>query len=87
MLSWRNTISASARLTGRINEIDGLLAAAPESIGRLLVQAADVEAAWYDLDIARQRLVIKELMTVTVLPVVRKKGVPRGDDVKVEWLL
>ncbi len=75
----------SARLTGRINEIDGRLAPAPESIGRQIAESLDVAEAWDALDIARQRIVVEQLFEVTVLPAIRRKNVPRGQDLAVVW--
>lgn len=58
----------SARLRGRLNELDGLLAPAPSNPGRAVVEAPDVATAWHELDISRQRIIFGELMTVTLLP-------------------
>jgi hypothetical protein len=37
------------------------------------VDADDVEAAWKEMDLVRQRLVVQELMTVTIMPT-KKRG-------------
>lgn len=58
----------SARLQGRLNELDGLLAPGPSNPGLQVVDAPDVVAAWGALDIPRRRLILAEVMTVTLLP-------------------
>ena len=75
----------SARLRGRLNEIDGLLAPAPSNPGREIVEAQDVTAAWYALDIARQRLILNELMSVTLMP--SKRGAKGFDPslINISW--
>lgn len=77
----------SARLRGRLNEIDGLLAPAPSNPGREIVEAQDVTAAWYALDIARQRLILNELMSVTLMP--SKRGAKGFDPslITISWKL
>lgn len=65
----------SALLRQRLNEINGMLKAPDPSLVQDLVEAEDVEAAWAGLDLVRKRLVIQELMTVTILPTTnRGKG-------------
>lgn len=75
----------SARLRGRLNEIDGLLAPAPSNPGREIVEAPDVAAAWSALDISRKRIIARELMDITVLP--SKRGAKGFDPtlIRVEW--
>lgn len=74
-----------ARLRGRLNEIDGLLAPAPSNPGLELVDAPDVVEAWEALDIARKRLILAELMTVTIMP--SRKGAKGFDPnlVRIDW--
>lgn len=69
----------SARLRGRLNEIDGLLAPAPSNPGLQVVEAPDVAEAWRALDLPRRRLILAEVMTVTLLP--SKRGA-KGFDPK-----
>lgn len=63
----------SALLRQRITEIDGLLKTPGPSLIQELVDADDVEAAWKEMDLVRQRLVVQELMTVTIMPT-KKRG-------------
>lgn len=62
----------SALLRQRINEIDGLLKAPDPSLVQELVESNNVEAAWQNLDLVRQRLVVQELMTVTIMPTTKR---------------
>lgn len=59
----------SARLQGRMNEIDGLLAPLLSNPGLKLVEAPDVGEAWQALDVATQRIIIETGgLQVTILP-------------------
>ncbi|WP_411815835.1 recombinase family protein [Gordonia sp. SND2] len=58
----------AAKLRGQLAELDALLAPRPKNPGLNLVQADDIAAAWADLDVARQRIILNELVTVTILP-------------------
>ncbi|WP_306517224.1 recombinase family protein [Cutibacterium granulosum] len=80
------------RLVGRIKEIDGLLAPGPESVGQQLAEAPDIEEAWAELDMAHRRIVVGEILTLTLLPGGRPKKLeklPRtvaDPDLKIEML-
>lgn len=69
----------SVKLRGRLNEIDALLTPRSTNPGLTVVQADDVEAAWHALDTARQRIILNEVLTVTILP--SKRGA-KGFDKK-----
>ncbi|MDP9904787.1 recombinase family protein [Arthrobacter bambusae] len=76
----------SALLNARINEIDGLLDATPppEWITKV-INAADVHAAWCDLDLSRRRTVVDALMTVTIMPTERRgRGAFNPESVRIE---
>lgn len=91
--------SATAVLNTEIATIDGKLAEAA-SISPLagVVGAADVQAAWDDLDLDMQRAILRTLVRVTILPGRRGRPVgfkPNGGDpngyfdvsaVRVEWV-
>ena len=81
------------RLIGRINEIDALLSPGPQSVGQVLVEADDIHATWASLDMQHKRVVIRKILTLTVLPGRRSKKVehlPRqvdDPDIKIEMLM
>lgn len=85
-LSLDSVRKEAGRLMARINEIDGLLAPAPDSIVQQMVESVDVAKAWEEMDVARRRLVVEQLVEVTLLPAIRKKGVAAGPDLSIEWL-
>lgn len=60
--------SSSADLRKQLNDIDTALDVTHDSLVAEVASADDVEAAWWSLDIERQRLVFDALMTVTILP-------------------
>ncbi|MDQ1031554.1 hypothetical protein QF035_009136 [Streptomyces umbrinus] len=68
ILSFEKVREQSARLRGRLNEIDSLLAPQPSNPGLEVVEAPDVAAAWKALDIELKRISLHVLMTVTILP-------------------
>lgn len=78
--------TATDRLNARLRELDGLIAeASGVSVLAPLVGAEDVAAAWAALDVDRQRAVIRELMTVRILPVGRGVRTFRPESVEIVW--
>lgn len=77
----------SARIQQRINEIDSLLEIKDEtSVIEDLVDAEDVEKAWWDLDLTRRRLVVSTLADVTFKQVgVGQRHVPVDQSVGIAW--
>ncbi|MGO3067391.1 MAG: hypothetical protein ACTIIT_15300, partial [Brevibacterium linens] len=51
-----------------INEIDGRLSTPGAPPIEELIESADVEATWREMDLTRRRLVVDSLMKVTILP-------------------
>lgn len=80
-------LAATARGNARLAEIDSQLQAAiVDSPLRPLIEADDVEEVWDGLPLSHQRLVVKELVTVRILPSGRKG---RGFDpatVEIRWI-
>lgn len=76
----------SARLKARMNEIDAILTPAPSNIGFDLLTAEDPIEHWKKLDLERQRLIINELMTITLLPSGRGSKGFDPELVDVDWL-
>ena len=58
----------SAMLRQKINEIDGRLSTPGAPPIEELIESADVEATWREMDLTRRRLVVDSLMKVTILP-------------------
>ncbi|WP_043655121.1 recombinase family protein [Nocardia thailandica] len=75
----------SARLRGRINEIDGLLAPSSSNPGLEVVEAEDVEEAWKQAGIERQRIILQALMTVTIMPSTSSAIGFDSSLIKVDW--
>ncbi|GHB29016.1 hypothetical protein GCM10010306_021850 [Streptomyces umbrinus] len=65
ILSFDTDREQSARLRGRLNEIDGL-APQPSNPDLEVVEAPDVAAAWKALESERKRIILQVLMTVTI---------------------
>lgn len=75
---------ATDRLNGHLSTLDAAIAEAGQvSALAPLVAADDVEAAWRDLHVDQQRAVIRELMTVTLLPVGRGTRIFRPESVEI----
>lgn len=89
-LDMRSYRVASEAARNRLETAQGVLAGAVKvNPAAGLVGAEDIDAAWNDLGLSRQRAVISHLMTVTVLPA-RRGRVPGGgywdpDAVRIEW--
>ncbi|MFG3403848.1 recombinase family protein [Streptomyces sp. NPDC048142] len=85
VLSFDKVREQSARLRGRLNEIDGLLAPQPSNPGLEVVEAPDVAAAWEALDIELKRIILQVLMTVTILP--SRSGAKGFDSslIRIDW--
>jgi site-specific DNA recombinase len=79
--------TASSRLTQRLEEVDArITAASTHSALQPLVTADDVEQAWGELDVDRQRAVIHELFSeVALLPVGRGTRIFRPESVRIKW--
>lgn len=75
----------SARLRGRMSEIDSLLVPARTSPVAALLEADDIAAAWARLEISQQREIVKSLMRVTILP--SKRGAKGFDHnlLQIDW--
>lgn len=62
-------LAGTGRANVRLGEIEaGLERAGRENVLAPLVAAQNAAAVWEDLDLSRQRAVIRTLMTITVLP-------------------
>lgn len=80
--------AATERLAQRLAELDESIAEAGKvSVLAPLVLADEVEEVWHGLDIDRQRAVIRELMTVRILPVGRGARIFRPESVRIAWKL
>jgi site-specific DNA recombinase len=78
--------TATERLNARLRDLDALIAeASGVSVLAPLVTAQDVSAAWSALDLDRQRAVIRELMTVRIMPVGRGARTFRPESVEIVW--
>lgn len=78
--------AATDRLARRLDELNAQIAEAGRtSVLAPLVGAEDVETAWNVLHVDQQRAVIRELMTVRILPAGRGARVFKPESVVIDW--
>jgi site-specific DNA recombinase len=77
LISRTAMLTATGRGKARLDEIDvAIQDATREHVAAELITSSDVRATWQELDLSRQRAIIRALMTVTVNPAGRGARFP-----------